>query len=82
MDSAFAANQCWGKKGNLPTTCIHRIISKPSGSSVQGLKLLAPVVRKLGPNANPGKLRELPFKGALMWAFYAGIHLFLNLANI
>ena len=40
---------------------------------LQALKLLTPLVRKLGPNANPGKLKELPAKGALMWAFYAGL---------
>ena len=39
---------------------------------LQALKLLTPLVRKLGPNANPGKLKELPVKEALMWAFYAG----------
>ena len=42
------------------------------GPMLQALKLLTPLVRKLGPNANPGKLKELPVKGALMWAFYAG----------
>ena len=39
---------------------------------IQGLKLLAPVVRKLGPDANPAKLKEIPVKGLLVWAFYAG----------
>ena len=39
---------------------------------VQGLKLLAPVVRKLGPDANPAKLKEIPVKGLLVWAFYTG----------
>ena len=42
------------------------------GPMLQALKLLTPLVRKLGPNASPGKLKELPVKGALMWAFYAG----------
>ena len=45
---------------------------KAVGPLLQALKLLTPLVRKLGPNANPGKLKELPVKGALMWAFYAG----------
>ena len=39
---------------------------------LQALKLLTPLIRKLGPNANPGKLKELPVKGMLMWVFYAG----------
>ena len=39
---------------------------------LQALKLLTPLIRKLGPNANPGKLKELPVKGGLMWAFFAG----------
>lgn len=42
---------------------------------LQGLKLLAPVVRKLGPNANPAKLKEVPVQSLLVWAFYAGITL-------
>lgn len=41
---------------------------------LQGLKLLAPVVRKLGPNANPAKLKEVPVQSLLVWAFYAGAH--------
>jgi len=43
----------------------------------QALKILTPLVRRLGPNANPGKLKELPVKGALMWAFFAGRKLFI-----
>jgi len=42
---------------------------------LQALKILTPLVRRLGPNANPGKLKELPVKGALMWAFFAGRNL-------
>lgn len=45
---------------------------------LQALKLLTPLVRELGPNANPGKLKELPVKGALMWAFYAGLEPWLS----
>ncbi|CAL5220468.1 g2491 [Coccomyxa viridis] len=45
---------------------------KPGSSALLALKLLTPLIRKLGPNANPGKLKELPVKGGLMWAFFAG----------
>lgn len=43
----------------------------------QGLKLLAPVVRKLGPRANPAVLKELPTRAIAVWLFYAGEHGFL-----
>ena len=38
----------------------------------QGLKLVAPLVRKLGPKANPAILKTIPVKSYLLWAFYAG----------
>ena len=41
-------------------------------SGLQGLKLLAPVVRKLGPRANPAVLKELPTRAIAVWLFYAG----------
>ena len=50
------------------------VVGKTLSTLLQALKLLTPLIRKLGPNANPGKLKELPVKGALMWAFYAGFH--------
>lgn len=40
--------------------------------AVQGLKALAPLVRKLGPNANPAKLKDIPINSLLVWAFYTG----------
>lgn len=43
-------------------------------SAAQGLKLLAPVVRKLGPRANPAVLKELPTRAIAVWLFYAGEH--------
>ncbi|KAK9828791.1 hypothetical protein WJX72_002086 [[Myrmecia] bisecta] len=45
---------------------------KPGGAALQALRLLAPLVRMLGPNANPAKLKELPIAAGLVWAFYAG----------
>lgn len=40
--------------------------------AAQGLKLLAPIVRKLGPRANPAMLKELPTRAIAVWLFYAG----------
>ncbi len=39
---------------------------------MQGLKVLAPVVRKLGPRANPATLKEIPTRAIAVWLFYAG----------
>lgn len=39
----------------------------------QFLKALVPLVRKLGPRANPGVLREVPLKAYAVWALYAGM---------
>ena len=41
---------------------------------MQGLKVLAPVVRKLGPRANPAMLKEIPTRAIAVWLFYAGEH--------
>ncbi len=42
-------------------------------ASMQALALLAPVVRKLGPKANPGQLKKLPQRAILMFGVFAGI---------
>lgn len=34
--------------------------------------MLAPLVRKLGPDADPATLKRLPLAAAAVWAFYAG----------
>ena len=39
---------------------------------MQGITLVTPLVRKLGPKANPAYLSQLPLAAAGMWAFYAG----------
>jgi hypothetical protein len=38
--------------------------------SLQGITLVAPLVRKLGPMANPANLPKLPLESAAVWAFY------------
>lgn len=43
--------------------------TKPGSAALYALKGLAPVVRSLGPKANPGNFPPSP--GILMWSFYA-----------
>lgn len=50
---------------------------KPGSSALLGLKVLAPLVRKLGPNANPAKLKDVPINSLLIWAFYTGYMSFI-----
>lgn len=45
---------------------------KPGASSLQILAALAPLVRKLGPAADPASLKKLPVAAAAVWLFYAG----------
>ncbi|KAK9851123.1 hypothetical protein WJX84_001621, partial [Apatococcus fuscideae] len=45
---------------------------KPGRPVLFFLKALVPLVRKLGPRANPGVLREVPLKAYAVWALYAG----------
>lgn len=33
---------------------------------------MTPIVRKLGPKANPALLKDIPIKSFLIWAFYIG----------
>ena len=47
-------------------------VTKPGGAALLALKALAPVVRRLGPRANPGNLPSVPPLGIAMWVFYAG----------
>ena len=39
---------------------------------MQAIALLAPVMRKLGPRANPGNLKTVPLSAVALWAFYVG----------
>ena len=39
---------------------------------MQAIALLAPVMRKLGPRANPGNLKKVPLSAVALWAFYVG----------
>ncbi|EFN53111.1 hypothetical protein CHLNCDRAFT_9491, partial [Chlorella variabilis] len=45
---------------------------KPGAAALSGISVVAPLVRKLGPNANPAVLKTLPLASGAMWAFYAG----------
>ncbi|KAI7845310.1 hypothetical protein COHA_001152 [Chlorella ohadii] len=45
---------------------------KPGDAALKGISLIAPLVRKLGPNANPAVLKTLPIASGAMWAFYFG----------
>lgn len=44
---------------------------KPGASALQGLRVMTPIVRKLGSKANPAILKTIPVKSYLLWAFYA-----------
>ena len=63
------AAQCAGSI----VSCLPFAATKPGGAALYALKALAPVVRRLGPKANPGNLP--PPAGLGMWAFYTGHHL-------
>ena len=43
-----------------------------SAGALQFLKALVPLVRRLGPRANPGVLKDVPLKAYAVWALYAG----------
>ncbi|KAK9812268.1 hypothetical protein WJX73_009037 [Symbiochloris irregularis] len=44
---------------------------KPGSSALYALKLLTPLIRKLGPKANPANLNNIPTNAILVWGFYA-----------
>ena len=50
----------------------HAVYDKMGFAVLQFLKALVPLVRKLGPRANPGVLRNVPLKAYAVWALYAG----------
>lgn len=54
---------------------------KPGSSALQLLGAMAPLVRKLGPNADPSVLKKLPIASAAIWAFYAGYTAFVMLSS-
>ncbi|KAL0017854.1 hypothetical protein WJX77_002987 [Trebouxia sp. C0004] len=45
---------------------------KPGDSAIYAIKTLTPLVRKLGPKANPANLKILPPAAIAAWAFYIG----------
>ena len=40
---------------------------------VQVIKAITPLIRKLGPKANPGNLKHIPKAAIAGWAFYVGM---------
>lgn len=45
---------------------------KPGSAALSAISLLAPVVRRLGPAADPANLPKLPLASAAMYTFWAG----------
>lgn len=43
---------------------------KPGSAALSGISVVAPLVRKLGPTANPAVLKTLPIASGAMWIFY------------
>ncbi|KAK9821483.1 hypothetical protein WJX74_000919 [Apatococcus lobatus] len=54
---------------------------KPGRPVLFFLKALVPLVRKLGPRANPGVLKGVPLKAYAVWALYAGYITFILLSR-
>jgi hypothetical protein len=46
--------------------------SKPGDSTLVLLGALTPLIRKLGPAADPENLKRLPIAAAAVWALYVG----------
>lgn len=55
--------------------------SKPGVVALKILALFAPVIRNLGPNADPANLSRLPIAAALVWSFYAGYMSWIMLSD-
>lgn len=54
---------------------------KPGASALQGIRVIAPIVRKLGPAANPANLSKLPIAAGAMGAFWVGYLLYVLLSD-
>ena len=54
---------------------------KPGSSSLQLLAAVTPLIRKLGPNADPANLRRLPIAAAGLWVFYAAYSAYILLGT-
>ncbi|KAG2435174.1 hypothetical protein HXX76_007258 [Chlamydomonas incerta] len=54
---------------------------KPGSASLKLLGALTPLIRKLGPNADPSNLKRLPIAAAGVWAFYAGYSAYVMLST-
>ncbi|PNW86487.1 hypothetical protein CHLRE_02g088500v5 [Chlamydomonas reinhardtii] len=54
---------------------------KPGSSALKLLGALTPLIRKLGPNADPANLKRLPLAAAAVWAFYAGYSAYVMLST-
>jgi hypothetical protein len=42
-------------------------------------RTVAPLIRKLGPKADPSNLKRLPLAAAAVWALYAGVCKFVGI---
>ncbi|KXZ47377.1 hypothetical protein GPECTOR_36g98 [Gonium pectorale] len=54
---------------------------KPGGSALKLLGALTPLIRKLGPAADPSNLKRLPLEAAAVWAFYAAYTSYIMLGT-
>jgi len=46
--------------------------TKPGAASLGVLTAVAPLIRQLGPKADPANLKRVPIAAAAVWALYAG----------
>jgi hypothetical protein len=62
---------CWGCvfRGACRHASAHR---SPCSWPLQVLALVAPLIKKLGPAADPANLKRLPVAAGAVWLFYAG----------
>uniref|UniRef100_A0A7S3VQV0 SnoaL-like domain-containing protein n=1 Tax=Dunaliella tertiolecta TaxID=3047 RepID=A0A7S3VQV0_DUNTE len=55
--------------------------SKPGSASLGVLTAVAPLIRALGPKADPSNLKRLPIAAAAVWALYAGYNSYIMLGT-
>ncbi|GLC52361.1 hypothetical protein PLESTB_000620900 [Pleodorina starrii] len=55
--------------------------AKPGSSALKLLAALTPLVRRLGPAADPSTLKRLPLQSAAVWAFYLGYTAYIMLGS-
>jgi len=55
--------------------------AKPGAGALKGLAAVAPLIRRLGPDADPANLKKLPIAAAGVWAFYAAYTVYIMLGT-